>query len=111
MVIFVVYILCPNLIRTGKISTQSYLLFPLWSILGMVYFRRLLKLDNETNNTRFGQSTIVWVLLFSIMFSTSFTWMLDTNQKASEKLITDIEIIINKPEKCNVCCKYHTNKH
>ncbi len=92
MVVFVIYLLCPNLIRTGKISTESYLLFPLWSILGMIYFRQLLKKDNESNNARFGNSTIVWVLLFSIMLSTSFTWMLDSNQNASKKLITDIEL-------------------
>jgi hypothetical protein len=91
MVVFVIYLLCPNLIRTGKISTESYLLFPLWSILGMIYFRHLLKKDNESSDNRFGKSTIVWVLLFSIMLSTSFTWMLDTNQKASNKLIIDIE--------------------
>jgi amino acid transporter len=91
MVVFVVYLLCPNLIRTGKISTESYLLFPLWSILGMIYFRQLLKRDNESKNTRFGKSTIVWILLFTIMLSTSFTWMLDSNQNTSNKLISDLE--------------------
>lgn len=91
MVVFIVYLLSSNLISTGELSTQSYLLFTIWSILGMIYFRILLKQDKDSSNTRFGKSTIVWVLLFSIMLSTSFTWMLDTNQNASEKLITDLQ--------------------
>lgn len=88
---FIIYLLSPNMFTSGKISTESYLLFPLWSILGLLYFRQLLKKDNDCNNTRFGKSTIVWGLLFAIMLSTSLTWMLDTNQNASEKLITDLE--------------------
>lgn len=88
---FIIYLLSPNIITTGKISTESYLLFPIWSIFGLIYFRQLLKKDNATNNTRFGKSTIVWGLLFAIMLSTSLTWMLDTNQHASEKLIINLE--------------------
>ena len=103
MAVFILYLLSSNLISTGELSTQSYLLFTIWSILGMIYFRKLLRQDKDSNNTRFGKSTIVWVLLFSIMLSTSFTWMLDTNQNASEKLITDLQAAkIISPSNINI---------
>ena len=91
MAVFGIYMLSPNLITSGKISTQSYLLFPFWSIVGMIYFRQLLKQDNKTNNTRFGKSTIVWFFLFVIMISTSLTWMLDTIHNAKELMMTNLE--------------------
>ena len=93
MAIFGIYMLCPNLLTPEKISTQSYLLFPIWSILGMIYFRQLLKQDNKTNNSRFGKSTIVWFFLFVIMISTSLTWMLDSIHNAKELVITNIESV------------------
>lgn len=91
MVAFVFYLLCPNLITPVKISTQSYLLFTLWSILGMIYFKRLLRKDNETNNNRFGKSTIVWFLLFVITISTSMTWMLNSTHNAKDLIITNLK--------------------
>ena len=91
MAVFVFYLLSPNLVTLVKISTQSYLLFTLWSILGMAYFKRLLKKDNETNNTRFGKSTIVWFFLFVIMISTSLTWMLNSIHSAKELVMTNLE--------------------
>ena len=90
MAVFGFYLLCPNLLTLVNISTQSYLLFTLWSILGMIYFKRLLKIDNKTNNTRFGKSTIVWFLLFIIMISTSLTWMLNTTHNAKELVLTNL---------------------
>ena len=91
MAVFIIYLLCPKLIASGEISTQSYLLFTIWSILGMIYFRQLLKQDNKTNSTRFGKSTIVWFFLFVIMISTSLTWMLDSTHNAKELVITNLE--------------------
>ncbi len=90
MALFGFYLLCPNLLTLVNISTQSYLLFTLWSILGMIYFKKLLKKDNKTNDTRFGKSTIVWFLLFVIMISTSLTWMLNATHNSKELIITNL---------------------
>ena len=63
----------------GTLSTESYLILTIWSILGLVFFRRVFGKDTER---RFGKSIVVWiVLLFLIMF-TSIVWMQQENTKS-----------------------------
>ena len=76
---FALYFLVPNLASVSTLSTESYLILTIWSILGLVFFRRVFGKDTER---RFGKSIVVWiVLLFLIMF-TSIVWMQQENTKA-----------------------------
>ena len=64
MICFGVYLLVPNLFTTGSMEPESYFLFVVWSVLGFVVFRAILKHDG---NSRFGKSVIVWIALLSMI--------------------------------------------
>ena len=76
---FALYFLVPNISSVSTLSTESYLILTLWSIVGLAFFRGVFRKDTRR---RFGKSIIVWiVLLFLIMF-TSIVWMQQENSKA-----------------------------
>ena len=69
---FGLYLLLPNLFTTGSMEQESFFLFVVWSVLGFVYFRAILKHDTQK---RFGKSIIVWVALLSLVLFVSLVWM------------------------------------
>ncbi|MCR5562298.1 MAG: amino acid permease [Desulfovibrio sp.] len=69
---FEVYLLVPNLFTKSAIAPESYILFVLWSLLGFIFFRTILKRDGRNH---FGRSLIVWISLFSLVLFVSLVWM------------------------------------
>jgi diguanylate cyclase (GGDEF)-like protein len=53
-------------------ETESYFIFALWSLLGFIYFRMILRRDSER---RYGNSIIVWISLFSLIMFISLVWL------------------------------------
>lgn len=77
--LFALYFLIPNISSVSTLSTESYLILTIWSILGLIFFRRAFGKDTKR---RYGKSIVVWiVLLFLIMF-TSIVWMQQENDRA-----------------------------
>ncbi len=72
MVLFEAYLLAPNLFTNSSMASESYFLFVLWSVLGFLFFRTILKREASS---RFGRSPIVWVALLSLVFYVSLVWM------------------------------------
>ncbi len=72
MVLFEAYLLAPNLFTNSTMAAESYFLFVLWSVLGFLFFRTILKREASS---RFGRSPIVWVALLSLVFYVSLVWM------------------------------------
>ena len=72
MALFGAYLLVPDIMDRSMISKETFLLFIVWSVLGFVYFRHILKKDTEKH---FGSSAIVWVALLSLVFFVAFVWM------------------------------------
>ena len=66
------YLLIPNLFTVGSMETESYFIFALWSLLGFIYFRMILRRDTER---RYGNSIIVWISLFSLVMFISLVWL------------------------------------
>lgn len=91
-IVFALYFLIPNISSVNTLSTESYLILTIWSIIGLVLFRNAFGKDTRR---RFGKSIIVWiVLLFLIMF-TSIVWMQQANNKAIAGAETDISARYN----------------
>ena len=86
---FGLYFLIPHISSVSTLSTESYLILALWSILGMVFFRSVFRRDTKR---RFGKSIVVWiVLLFLIMF-TSIVWMQEENVKVINSVQDNITV-------------------
>jgi len=78
-VLFALYFLIPNISAVSTLATESYLILTVWSIIGLVFFRKVFVRDTKH---KYGKSIVVWiVLLFLIMF-TSIVWMQQANSKA-----------------------------
>ncbi len=72
MVCFEAYLLAPNLFSASSMATESFFLFVLWSVFGLIFFRIILKRDGSG---RFGHSLVVWISLLSLVLYVSLVWM------------------------------------
>ena len=86
-VLFALEFLIPNLIAIKTLSTESYLILTLWSILGFLYFRVYLRKDKER---RLGRSIVAWVVLLGLIIFTSSVWMLQTTENAMDGSVASI---------------------
>ena len=87
MVAFALYLLLPSVFGDSSMATETYLLFAVWSMLGFVFFRHLLKTDRAR---RFGRSTITWVVLLVLIMFTSLAWMGQMASSVSTGVATDL---------------------
>lgn len=62
----------PSLKTSNRLSTESYLILILWSLLGMVVFRLLMQRDKTRS---FGKSEIVWIILCFLILLVSVSWI------------------------------------
>ncbi len=85
---FLLYFLIPNIMDITTLGTASYLILAAWSILGFLVFRVIFKHDFD--KSRFGQSTIVWIVLLALIYFTSSVWLRQATQAASEQAIQPI---------------------
>ena len=88
MVGFGLYVLLPNLISTGSMERETYFLFVVWSILGFLFFRTILRHDKEK---RFGGSIVVWIALLSLVLLISLIWMKQSMILSNDKMIGNIK--------------------
>ena len=72
MVFYLLHLLLPNLVAQGSMARESHFLFIVWSILGFLFFRSILRRDKER---RFGKSVIVWVALLALVLFIALIWM------------------------------------
>lgn len=94
MIGFGLYLLLPNLFTAGSMATETYFLFVIWSILGFIYFRIILKRDRRN---RFGQSIIVWIALLSLILFVSLVWMSQSIMNTAQDSITAVESYYQQP--------------
>ncbi len=71
----------------GAMATESYMILAAWSILGFFYFRIIFEKDKER---KFGQSTIVWISLLSLIFFTSLVWVRNATNDMTADAIKNI---------------------
>ena len=72
MLAFALMFLLPHFFSFSSMASKSYILFDLWAILGLLYFRRLVSKDSER---KYGHSVLVWFMLLLFVLFTSMMWV------------------------------------
>lgn len=75
---FLVYFLVPNewaKSAGAKLGTMSYLMLLAWILGGFIVFYLIFRRDKAR---RIGRSTVVWIVLMALIFSTSVIWVRET---------------------------------
>ena len=85
--LFCVYFLVPNFWSAGALSAESYLILIFWSLAGFFLFRYLLSRDNQR---RFGQSTVVWIVMLFLIFFTSNLWIREATQDVTQTVLHNL---------------------
>ncbi len=75
MLCFVAWPLASCLFGESAMEQESYFLFAVWSILGFLFFRGVLRRDRDG---RFGRSVIVWIALLVLVLFVSLDWMAES---------------------------------
>ena len=88
MTVFGLYMLVPSLFSTGTVEPESYFLFVVWSVLGIIFFRSVIRRDGKN---RFGRSVVVWIALLSLIVFVSLVWMNQSVMGAAQKGIRAVE--------------------
>ena len=87
LVIFAVFLLFPSAFGDYSISTETYVLMAVWSFLGLVFFRWVIKNDHDR---KFGKAIIVWVALLAFIVLMSMTWAERYNEGAENAIVAEI---------------------
>ncbi|MBQ7608379.1 MAG: amino acid permease [Desulfovibrionaceae bacterium] len=83
------FIFLPSFWSIGSLATESYLIFALWGMIGFIYFLKVFKNDKSE---RFGRSTMVWLSMLFVIFTSTLMWMRQDVQVATDDLIKDVSV-------------------
>ena len=70
-VVFSLLMLVPNYLSGSSLSTESYLLLPIWCFAGFLLYRRVFLTDARG---RLGKSPVVWITVLIVIFFSSLMW-------------------------------------
>ena len=87
MVVFALLLLIPGLLPFYAMETESYFLFIAWAVLGLIYFRILIRMDK---NREYQQRIIVWILLLMLVLFASMMWVSRATEKAANEAVDRI---------------------
>ena len=71
-IFFGLFILVSDLFSRGMMARETYFIFIVWTLLGFIFFRMLLKKDNSNN---YGVSIVVLISLLSLLLMVTLVWM------------------------------------
>lgn len=91
MIVSGVLIIAPGL-RSSSLDSETFLLFILWSVFGMVFFHHVILKDKARH---FGKAIIVWIALISLIILLGVIWMDKVQQEASLKALHDFSAYQN----------------
>lgn len=92
MLIFGVYLIMPNILTASNLESETYFLLILWSVLGFVYFRRIIAKDHAR---RFGKAIIVWIALLSLVVLMGIIWTSRIEEGATKVAVEQIREYYN----------------
>ncbi|MBR6222975.1 MAG: amino acid permease [Lachnospiraceae bacterium] len=81
------YFLVPNLWTVEALSPASYMILIAWSVLGFLAFYYVLHRDESK---RFGNSSVVWVVLLFLVFFVTMLWFRESTHDASKQMIDEL---------------------
>lgn len=91
--VFGFFMIVSDMFSGNSITSETYFLFCVWSILGFGVFHKILKNDLSS---RFGKSVVVWVVLLSLVLFLSFVWMIQADRNAAEKGLVTIHDYVHE---------------
>ena len=80
--------LMPGVFSDHTIETETYVLLALWSVLGLIFFNRVIRKDHARN---FGKAIIVWISLLAFIVLMSMTLAVRVNEERENAVVDDIE--------------------
>ncbi len=86
---FAVIFLLPNLLLIHTLSSESYLLIALWSILGLLWYRYNFKHDSDR---RHDYSTLVSIVFLVLIIYTSMIWVLQSAAEVADSASESIDL-------------------
>lgn len=72
MIVFGVYVFVTSSFGLGGMSRESQLIFIVWSVIGLLYFRFVMVRDH---GRRFGKNLTVWIFLVVFIFMLTMIWV------------------------------------
>ncbi len=87
LIFFLIVLIFPDFLSLHTIETETYTLVGGWSILGLIFFNRVIRKDHARN---FGKAIIVWIALLAFIVLMSMAWTERINEKRENSVIDDI---------------------
>ncbi|MBO4468179.1 MAG: amino acid permease, partial [Clostridia bacterium] len=87
MIIFGAALLLPGL-NSSSLEPETYLLFILWCVFGMIFFHRVIRKDNAR---RFGKAIIVWIVFVTLIIFLGIVWMDRISDNAAHQAMASLE--------------------
>ena len=87
LVAFAVFLLFPSAFSDYTLETETYVLMAVWSLLGLLYFHRVIRKDHARH---FGKAIIVWLALLVFIVLMAMTWAERINEERENTIITEI---------------------
>ena len=87
MGVFLLLLLIPGLLPFHAMETESYVLFIVWAVLGLGYFRLLIQRDRGRS---YGQRIAVWVILLMMVLFASMMWVSRATENAADEAVQRI---------------------
>lgn len=84
MSVFILLLLIPGLLPFHAMETESYILFIFWAVLGLGYFRIIIRRDSIHE---FGQRIVVWIVLLVLVLFASMMWVSRATENAAENAV------------------------
>lgn len=85
MILFGTELITPGF--SDSLETETYLLFILWSVSGMVFFHRVIAKDHARH---FGKAILVWLALITLMIYLGIIWMNKVQAAETQKVISSL---------------------
>ena len=85
MIAFGALMLWPGL-NADSLSSETYLLFIVWTVVGMIFFHHVIAKDQARH---FGKAMAVWVVLISMVFLLGIIWMKKIDQETTLQALSD----------------------
>ncbi len=87
MACFLLLLLVPGLLPFHAMETESYVLFIVWSVLGLAYFRVLVRRDRHRE---YGKSYMVWIIFLVLILFASMMWVSRATENAAYHAVEQI---------------------
>ena len=84
---FAVFLLFPSAFSDYTLATETYVLMAAWSLLGLLYFHRVIRKDHARH---FGKAIIVWLALLAFIVLMAMTWAERLNEDRENVIISEI---------------------